>query len=45
MKVLLLCGVFAKENEKEIIENSKRAVEYSANIFQEKNYRNLKNNI
>ena len=36
MKVLLLCGVFAKENEKEIIENSKRAVEYSANIFQEK---------
>lgn len=36
MKVLLLCGVFAKENEQEIIENSKRAVEYSANIFQEK---------
>lgn len=36
MKVLLLCGVFAKENEQEIISHAKRPVEYSANIFQEK---------
>lgn len=36
MKVLFLCGVFAKENEDEILRHAKRPVEYSANLFQEK---------
>lgn len=36
MKVLFLGGVFADENEQEIIDNSLRAVEYSANVFQKK---------
>lgn len=36
MKVLFVCGVFAKENEQEICDHAKRPVEYSANIFQEK---------
>ncbi len=36
MKVLFLCGVFAAENEAEIISRANRAVEYSANRFQEK---------
>lgn len=36
MRVLFLCGVFAKENEEEIIAAAKRPVEYSANVFQEK---------
>ena len=32
MKIVLLCGYFAKENEQEVNENAKAAVEYSANI-------------
>ncbi len=36
MSVLFIGGVFAKENEKEIIENSKGYAEFSANIFQKK---------
>ena len=36
MKVLFLCGVFAKENENEIIASAKKPIEYSANLFQEK---------
>lgn len=36
MKIMLLCGYFAKENEQEVNENAKVAVEYSANIFQDK---------
>jgi len=36
MKILFIGGVFAKENENEIIQNTKTYVEYSANIFQEK---------
>lgn len=36
MKVLFICGVFASENNSEIIKYSKRGVPYSANIFQEK---------
>lgn len=36
VKVLILCGLFAKENELEVIANSKRAVEFSANEFQRK---------
>lgn len=35
-KVLFIGGVFAQENEAEILENSKTPVEYSANIFQKK---------
>lgn len=36
MKVLFLCGVFAEENEPEIIMKAKRPIEYSANIMQKK---------
>lgn len=36
MKVLLLCGFFAKENEKEVIEHARGSVEFSANEFQRK---------
>lgn len=36
MKILFLCGVFAKENEDEVLRYAKRPVEYSANLFQEK---------
>ena len=36
MKVLILCGVFAAENENEIIKHARRPVEFSANIFQKK---------
>lgn len=36
MKVLFLSGVFAKENEAEVIAHAKGPVEYSANRFQEK---------
>ncbi len=46
MKILILCGVFAKENEEEIIENAKAPVEFSANLFQERliyGFNSLKN--
>lgn len=36
MKILMLCGVFAKENEQEVIRQAKAPVEFSANLFQEK---------
>lgn len=36
MRVLFLCGVFAEENEQEIINAAKRPVEYSANEMQKK---------
>lgn len=36
MKVMFICGVFAKENEGEILAHSKRLIEYAANIFQTK---------
>lgn len=36
MKILMLCGYFAKENEQEVIDNARAAVEFSANIFQKK---------
>lgn len=36
MKILFIGGVFAKENEPEVLKNAKAPVEYSANIFQEK---------
>ena len=35
-KVVFIGGVFAKENEGEIIANAKKPVEYSANVFQKK---------
>ena len=35
-KVVFIGGVFAKENEAEILENAKKPVEYSANVFQKK---------
>ncbi len=43
MKILFLCGYFSKENEQEICDNTKVAVEYSANIFQEKLIEALEN--
>ena len=33
MSVLFIGGVFAEENQKEIIENTKGYAEFSANIF------------
>ncbi len=36
MKVLIVCGLFAKENEEEVLASSRRAVEFSANEFQRK---------
>jgi glycosyltransferase involved in cell wall biosynthesis len=36
MKILMLCGVFAKENEQEVIRHARAAVEFSANVFQQK---------
>lgn len=36
MEILFLCGVFDQENEKEVILNAKRPVEFSANTFQKK---------
>lgn len=41
MKVLLLCGYFAKENEQEVIEYARANVEFSANEFQRKLIRGL----
>jgi glycosyltransferase involved in cell wall biosynthesis len=34
MKVLMLSGVFAKENEQEVVRHARAAVEFSANVFQ-----------
>lgn len=36
MKVLMLCGVFADENQAEVVRHARAAVEYSANVFQQK---------
>ena len=36
MKIMILCGVFAKENEQEILQHARRPVEFSANVFQSK---------
>lgn len=36
MKVLLLCGVFAGENEKEVMTHSRGGSDLAANIFQQK---------
>ena len=42
MDVLVLCGVFAKENEAEVIAQAKKSVEFSANQMQLKLIRGLK---
>lgn len=42
MDVLFLCGVFAKENEAEVIAQAKKSVEFSANQMQLKLIRGLK---
>lgn len=34
MKILILCGVFARENQQEVIDNARASVEFSANQFQ-----------
>ena len=36
MKVLMLCGVFAKENEQEVMAHARSSVDFSANLFQHK---------
>lgn len=36
MKLLVLCGYFARENEEEVIRHARRPVEFSANNFQDK---------
>lgn len=36
MKILMLCGVFARENEQEVVRHARAAVEFSANVFQQK---------
>ena len=36
VKILFLCGFFAKENEEEVLQQARGRIEYSANIFQEK---------
>lgn len=44
MSVLFIGGVFAEENQKEIIENTKGYAEFSANIFQKKLINGFKKN-
>ena len=36
MKILFLCGFFEEKAEKEVIENAKKTVQFSSNIFQKK---------
>lgn len=36
MNVLILCGVFASENEQQVIDHARAPVEFSANIFQQR---------
>lgn len=36
MKVLIICGVFSEEHQKEVLRNARRFVEFSANLFQQK---------
>lgn len=42
MNVLILCGVFAPENEEELRKHARRPIEYSANIFQKKMIRGFR---
>ena len=43
-KVVFIGSVFAKENEQEIIENTKTVVEFSANVFQKKTHKRIQEN-
>lgn len=46
MKILFICGVYAEENEQEVLSNTKGYTEQSANIFQRKLIRGIeKNNV
>lgn len=36
MKIMIICGAFAKEDEQMVIAHAKRPVEFSANVFQTK---------
>lgn len=36
MKILFICGYFEKNVEKEVIDNAKKTVQFSSNIFQKK---------
>lgn len=36
MKILLLCGYFAAENQQEVLDHARSTVQFSANVFQEK---------
>lgn len=36
MKILFVCGYFEENAEKEVIENSKKTVQFSSNLFQQK---------
>lgn len=42
MKILMICGYFAPENEAEVIRHARSAVEFSANEFQKKLIRGLR---
>ena len=46
MKILMICGVYAEENEQEVLSCTKGYAEQSANIFQRKLINGIeKNNI
>ena len=44
MKILLICGVYAEENEQEVLSSTKGYAEQSANIFQRKLVQGIENN-
>lgn len=44
MKILMICGVYAEENEQEVLSCSKGYVEQSANIFQRKLIKGIEKN-
>lgn len=44
MKILMICGVYAEENESEVLQFTKGYVEQSANIFQRKIINGIKAN-
>lgn len=44
MKILLICGVYAEENEQEVLSSTKGYAEQSANIFQRKLIQGIENN-
>ena len=44
MKILMICGVYAEENEQEVLSWTKGYAEQSANIFQRKLIRGIEKN-